>query len=539
MRTLSLSLMLLAVAIGAASCGSSSREVSKKLQARLASNGGEVSSVQGERLLQPSAVSRLYQARKFERVWTKPEEVIEAIHAVTADGLDPADYHLQKIESLAEQRKKAPSPALDADLDLLLTDAMAEIVDDVRYGRVRPASLDPRWNVDPREEAPPLEKRLADAVAAGSASKAIEAARPQHFIYRGLLGALGQLRELNDKGGWPTVPSGKAIKAGVQDARVPAIRKRLAASGELGSASDSPVFDPELVKAVKLFQARHRMDETGVIDAATIGAMNVSTADRVRQVRVNLERSRWVLNDLAEDFILVNLPAFKVYLIRNGKNEWETRSQVGKEARQTPTFRATMRTIVFNPDWTVPPTILEEDVLDGIRKGEDVIAKKHLKVYDAQNQEVDASSIDWTSATPENFRYTLRQPPGEDNALGEVKFLFPNKHSIYLHDTPHRELFEADQRTFSSGCIRIEKPLDLAEILLRGQDGWNRQKIEQVTAGNELQNVELERKLPVLIVYWTVSVGASGEIRYMQDFYGLDPAVAAALDGGPRRPANS
>jgi murein L,D-transpeptidase YcbB/YkuD len=539
MRTLSLCLLVVAVSIGATGCGSSSREVSQKLQARLASNGGEVGSVQGERLLQPTAVAKFYQAHKYERAWPKPEEVIEAIRGVAADGLDPADYHLQKLESLEEQRKKAPSPALDADLDLLSSDAMAEIVDDVRYGRVRPASLDPRWNVDPREEAPPLEKRLADAVAAGSASKAIEAARPQHFIYRGLLGALGQLKELNEKGGWPAVPDGKPIQPGAQDARILVVRQRLAASGELGSAGDSPIYDPDLVKAVKLFQARHRMDETGVIDKATIGAMNVSTRERLQQVRVNLERSRWVLNDLAEDFLLVNLPAFKVYLIRNGKNEWETRSQVGKEARQTPTFRATMSTIVFNPDWTVPPTILEEDVLDGIRKGEDVIAQKHLKVYDAENKEVDPSSIDWASATRENFRYTLRQPPGDDNALGQVKFLFPNKHSIYLHDTPHRELFAADKRTFSSGCIRIEKPLDLAEILLRGQDGWNRQKIEQVVAGDEMQNVELEHKLPVLIVYWTVSVGASGEIRYMQDFYGLDPAVAAALDAGPRRAANS
>ncbi len=279
-----------------------------------------------------------------------------------------------------------------------------------------------------------------------------------------------------------------------------------------------------------MFRSRHRLDAGGTLDAATIEAMNVSVKVRVDQVRANLERSRWVINGLEDDFVLVNLPAYKVYLIRGGKNVWETRSQIGKEVRMTPTFRADMRTVVFNPDWTVPPTILAEDVLDGMRKGENPLARKHLVVLDQAGHEVNPASIDWKRATPENFRYTLRQPPGEDNALGQVKFLFPNPFSIYLHDTPHRELFAADQRTFSSGCIRIEHPLELAEQLLSGQDGWTRERIQRVAATDDMQNVALEHSLPVLIVYWTVSVGASGEIRYMRDVYDLDPPLIAALN---------
>jgi len=193
-----------------------------------------------------------------------------------------------------------------------------------------------------------------------------------------------------------------------------------------------------------------------------------------------------------------------------------------------------MQTVVFNPDWTVPPTILAEDVLDGMRQGKNVLAEKRLQVYDKDGNEVDPGSIDWDSASPDNFPYTLKQDPGEDNALGRVKFLFPNKYSIYLHDTPSKSLFESNKRTYSSGCIRIERPLDLAEILLSGQDGWNRAKMEDVIAQGKTTNVDLEHRIPVVIVYWTVSVGASGEVRTTRDPYDLDPPLLQALSGARR-----
>ena len=535
---IALILLAFALTLGGTSCSHASvgsQAIDPQLRARVTALEQERSAVHGEWLLQPQAIFAFYRARDFKPAWPSPaerEKVVDAIRGIERDGLTPADYHLDALQSLLRQPDGTATADAAADLDLLLTDAVAGMLDHVRYGRVLPITLNPLWNVDPRAGAPPLEKDLETIASAVSPSQAIEAAKPQHFIYKGLVGALARLREIEAQGDWAAVPSGESIAPGIADPRVPAVRARLAKTGEYSSPAtlDSMRYDEGLRNAVELFQRRHRIDPSGTIDAATIQALNVTVSIRIEQVRANLERSRWVVGGLKDDFVLVNLPAYKVYLIRGGRNVWETRSQVGKDARRTPTFRADMRTVVFNPDWTVPPTIFAKDLLADVRKDAHSLARKHLVILDKDDHEVDPASIDWKQVTPRNFPYTLRQPPGEDNALGQVKFLFPNPYSIYLHDTPHRELFAADQRTFSSGCIRIEHPLELAEILLSGQDGWTHEKIQQVVATDDMQSVTLEHSLPVLIVYWTVSVGASGEIRSMRDVYGLDPPLIAALN---------
>ena len=532
-------LLACALTLGGTSCGHAavgSQAVDPQLRARVTALEQERTAVHGEKLLQPKAVFAFYHARDFSAAWpsaTEREKVVDAIRGVERDGLTPADYHLDALQSLLREPEGAASADAAGDLELLLTDAVASMLDHVRFGRVLPITLNPLWNVNPRAGKQPLEKTLESIASAASPSQAIEAAKPQHFIYKGLVGALARLREIQQQDGWRAVRSGgKPIPPGTPDPRLPAIRAHLAMTGELASptTTDSMRYDDGLRKAVELFQSRHRLGSRGTIDAATIQALNVTVSARIEQVRANLERARWVVGGLADDFVLVNLPAYKVYLIRGGKNVWETRSQIGKDARKTPTFRADMRTVVLNPDWSVPPTIFAEDVLKGMQKGEHLLARKHLVMLDKDNHEVDPASINWKQVTPQNFPYTLRQLPGEDNALGQVKFLFPNPYSIYLHDTPHRELFAADQRTFSSGCIRIEHPLELAEILLSGQDGWTPEKIRQVVATDDMQHVSLEHPLPVLIVYWTVSVGASGEIHSMRDVYDLDPPLIAALN---------
>jgi murein L,D-transpeptidase YcbB/YkuD len=416
-----------------------------------------------------------------------------------------------------------------------MADAAAAMIDHVRYGRVRPATLDRRWNVDPRVGAPALEITLDQLARSGSIDAGIDALKPNHFIYTGLKQALARMRAVAKAGGWPTVAAGPSIKPGAKDPRVIAIRKRLAATGELAKNApiDDPVYAADLEAAVKHFQAHHRLTDDGVIGRGTIEALNVTAEARTSQLRVNLERARWVIGGLRDSFVLVNLPAFKAYLIRDRKNVWETRTQIGREARKTPTFRADLKYLVLNPDWTVPPTILAQDVLAGMKKGQNTVAKKKLTILDDKGRTVDPSTIDWQAATPRTFRYTLRQPPGEDNALGRVKFIFPNEYSIFLHDTPSQELFAADQRTFSSGCIRVANALDLARVLLEGQktrpDGWTAEKIESTIASGSSQTVFFQEPLPVLIVYWTASIGAGGDLRFAKDVYGLDPPVLRAL----------
>jgi murein L,D-transpeptidase YcbB/YkuD len=318
------------------------------------------------------------------------------------------------------------------------------------------------------------------------------------------------------------------------------VRARLRATGELSAdgGADSTTYDDALAGAVKTFQDRHRLDADGTIDAATIAAMNVPAQDRVAQVRASLERARWVLPGLEGDFVLVNLPAFKAYLIRGGKVAWECRTVIGKEGRESPSFRDQLEHVIFNPTWTVPPTILAEDVLGAKGGGASAVAKKGLRIFDSEGKEVDPGSIDWGSATPENFRYTLRQDAGDDNALGRVKFMFPNPYNVYLHDTPHRELFAEEQRTFSSGCIRLQDPLGFAAQLL-GDQGYDAAKIEETVASGKTKQVNLTKPLPILIVYWTVTVGTSGEVRYAEDVYGQDPPLVHALDAPETRTAQA
>jgi L,D-transpeptidase YcbB len=485
--------------------------------------------IAGVRLLRPDAVAHFFEARDFRPAWAPAAaaEILQAIHTIDRDGLTPADYHLALLESLTAGTKTAPAE----DVQLLLADAVAALVDDVSFGKVRPRTLDPRWNVDPRRGTPALET-LVDKVAASPTASTIESLKPGHFIYTGLRSALARYRAIAAGGGWGHIPPGPAIKPGAAsaDPRLPAIRARLAASGDLAASEPAgDGYDAALQAAVKAFQERHRLAPDGVIGKTTIDEMNVSAAARVDQIRVNLERVRWVIAGEVDSFVLVNLPAFKVYVIREHKNVWEGRTMIGKQARQTPAFRADMRYVVFNPDWTVPPTILAKDVLEGMRKGENTIARKNLTIIDRQGHVVPPDSIDWTTVQPRNFPYTLRQPPGEDNALGRVKFIFPNEHSIFLHDTPHREGFSSDLRTFSSGCIRLERPLELAASLLADQPEWTPARIDAVVASGKSQTVFLKQPLPVMIVYWTVSVGSSGDLHFARDVYDRDAPVLRGL----------
>ncbi len=257
------------------------------------------------------------------------------------------------------------------------------------------------------------------------------------------------------------------LRLGDVDPRVAAIRARLAVTGELPAGSDisSTLFDETLKEGVSVFQYRHGLDDDGIVGQQTIAAMNVPVEDRIDQLRVSLERLRWVNQEAAQTLVAVNIASFKAFLFRDGEMEWSTRAMVGKDYRRTPIFRGDIQYIEFNPTWTIPPTILRNDTLPAIKRDPGYLAEKNIRVIDSAGKFVDPMTVDWNQYT-RGVPYTLRQDPGPENALGTMKFIFPNKHSVFLHDTPHRELFARPERAFSSGCIRIEDPLKLAELLL-------------------------------------------------------------------------
>jgi murein L,D-transpeptidase YcbB/YkuD len=241
-----------------------------------------------------------------------------------------------------------------------------------------------------------------------------------------------------------------------------------------------------------------------------------------------------VLHDLEDAFLIVNIAGFFVAYVKDGAVVWQSRVQVGKPYRKTPIFKSEMTYLVFNPTWTVPPTILAQDMLPAVKRNPTYLQDKNIHVIDANGKAIDQSKLDWSQYTARNFPYTLRQEPGANNALGVVKFIFPNKHFVFLHDTPSKSLFEKETRTFSSGCIRVENPLALAELLLDDSATWTQARIAEVINSQETKTVYLSQPMPVLLLYWTAMVETDDQVHFIPDVYGRDAAILEGLNAAFR-----
>jgi murein L,D-transpeptidase YcbB/YkuD len=282
-----------------------------------------------------------------------------------------------------------------------------------------------------------------DALRQGSLREAIDRVRPDHWWYANARAALADYRDLAARGGWPGVPAGPALKSGSKGPRVVALRRRLAVTGELAGGPDlGDTYDAPLSAAVRAFQERHRLERDGNVGAETLAELNVPVEARILQIRINLERARWVLHEIGPgDLVIVDVAGFNTVFVRDGKPVWRSRTQVGKPFRQTPIFKAKIDHLVFNPTWTVPPGILANDVIPAARKDPAYLERKGLDLIDKNGQKVDPARVDWAS---KSFPYTVRQEAGPDNALGRVKIMFPNPYHVYLHDTPSKALFEKE-----------------------------------------------------------------------------------------------
>jgi len=362
--------------------------------------------------------------------------------------------------------------------------------------------------------------------------------RPEQASYNKLRQALAIYRGLLVKGEWPTVLRGSLLRKGSMSDRVAELKRRLAASGDMAAdgTDGSNIFDAELEQSVISFQKRHGLKADGIVGPATLKALNVPLKKRIRQIELNMERLRWILGNVEQRSIVVNIANFELYVMENGKSVLSMKVVVGKPYWDTPVFTSRMTSVIINPSWNVPDSIARREILKAIRKNPDYLAKESIKIlrgWGPREQEINPREIDWSRVTAENLHYRFRQEPGPLNPLGQLKFMLPNKFNVYLHDTPARALFSANVRAFSHGCTRIEKPLELAEYVLRDDPVWTRETLLAAIEEGTEQEVRIPHPLNVHFLYLTAWVDERGTLQFRDDIYGRDKLLDEALHGKP------
>jgi murein L,D-transpeptidase YcbB/YkuD len=494
------------------------------------------------------ALPAFYERRAYRPAWTHKKGVLpdakallNAIQKAEEQGLWSVDYHLSKIEGLLSGTRtifKLPNPRLLVDLDLLLTDAFLIYGSHLVSGRINPERIDPQWFASRREVD--LVQVLESALRSAEIEKALNSLLPMHPGYGRLRRALAHYRKITADGGWPSVPTDLQAKKGDQGDQIPILRQRLAAEGfiEKATTGHNTLFDEELEKVLKQFQIQNGLEPDGVLGKQTSKALNISAEERSRQIIVNMERWRWLPKDLGNRYILVNIAGFSLDVIENQQPVMDMRIVAGKPYRRTPVFSDKVTYLVMHPYWGVPKSIAVKDILPKVKKDPSFLVRQKFKIFRGRGsttKEIDTGTIDWQAVTAANLNFWFRQEPGPQNALGRIKFMFPNQFDVYLHDTPSQELFAKARRDFSSGCIRIEKPLELAEYLLKDHPGWPSQKIRAALTGDERveKTIKLGEPVDIHILYWTVWIGKDDLIHFGPDIYDRDKTLDEALQEPP------
>ena len=487
----------------------------------------------GEPIAANTLAPVLYEARKFQPAWTEAMvgDLYAAVLGAEEHGLNPDDFHAVLLAARLRGDSGFSSATARADTEIIATDALARLAVTLKYGKLDPSDFEPTWNLSRRLETEDPVGTLNQVLTERQSLPFLESMVPESPMYDRLRIGLTRYRGISDRGGWPSFPEGPILELGSRDERVATLRERLEISGDLDEsvAGEPAVFDTELESAVKRFQTRHGIDVDGKAGPRTLEVLNFPVAARVDQIRATLERIRWVFRDITGNHIIVDLAGFKLLLFQDGELTWTTRVQVGKPYHATPVFKDTIRYITFNPTWTIPPGILRNETLPAIRKDPSYLSNNNMTVITGTGAKVDPSTIDWEATPSQGFSYMIRQEPGPQNALGRVKFMFPNKHMVYLHDTPSKGLFARSERAFSHGCVRTEDPLRLAELLLASQ-GWDRARIDRVLESREITRVTLEAPMPVMLLYWTAEADPEGTMHFRKDFYDRDEAIIKGLN---------
>jgi murein L,D-transpeptidase YcbB/YkuD len=460
-------------------------------------------------------IDAFYSGRDYAPLWItdgQPNERAKSamgyLAGVAADGLDPSDYP-------APNFKASSDPAALAENELTLTNSVLTFAHHAAMGRVHwsRVSADIYYN----QTAPEPADVLADMVGTKDVAQALDAYNPQEPGYKALKAKLAEIRGHRE----PTtarIPGGPVLKIGMRDSRVPQLRERL------GVAGDGNAYDKTLAAAVKKFQHEHRISATGTLTSATLDALNGKTPDRAADIIIaNMERWRWLPHDLGKTYVMVNIPDFRLHVIHNGREVWSTKIVTGKPAMPTPIMTAEMKYITVNPTWNVPPSIVNNEYLPALQQDPTVLERMGLKV--TRNRD---GSIH------------IYQPPGDGNALGRLRFNFPNKFLVYQHDTPDKYLFARDVRDYSHGCMRVQDPAKYAEVLLslvRPGDHYTAERLKKMFGPNEV-DIQFPTFIPVHLTYQTAFVDAAGKLQFRDDIYGRDRQVLALLRGDERKVAD-
>ncbi|MFH1842936.1 MAG: L,D-transpeptidase family protein [bacterium] len=504
---------------------------------------------QQESLAESERLLAFFQRRGFRPAWLaadgpRPEAfaLLLMLEDAGSDGLRATDYHLAALAAaLPELSRKLTlgelvAPAKLADLDLLLTDALLLFAAHLSAGKADPQTMQEAWHI-PGE---PLDivARLERALAAGVLFPTLRALRPESPGYHRLRESLARYRDLAASGGWLVLAEGKLLEQGMRHPRVAELRSRLLAEGDLLALTlgDPNHFDALLEQAVLGYQQRRGLPVDGKVGPMTVAALNVPVTERIRQLELNLERMRWLPRDLGPRYIVVNIPGFDLQVIEDGQTVASMGVVVGSEAQPTPIFSRTMTYLELNPYWNIPRRLVTREILPLVQRDPEYLVERNIRVYagwQSDSAEVPSEAIDWSGVDPETHPYRFRQDPGVKNSLGRIKFMFPNQFNVYLHDTPSTSLFARARRAFSHGCIRLERPLELATYLLQEEPFWTRSEIMYAIASGENLKIGLPRPLPVFLVYLTAWVDENGATNFREDIYGRDESLQVALNQPP------
>ena len=482
-----------------------------------------------EPLRDKAALERFYVGRGFSPVWldiagmAMLTDLLDTISRMSEHGLTPDDYHRRALE-------KAFANGDFMAMELLATDAYLAMAAHLIGGRLDPITIETNWTAMRRERD--LTIHLEKAISEQNIAESLSELEPDAPGYGVLKHALAMFRKADKDGGWLPIPEGPALKLGEQGPRVVNLRARLLSTGLLDvSETVSDLFDSDVETAVAAFQRRIGLEVDGVVGTETLRELNKSPSQRIDQIRANLERWRWLPENLGYRHICVNIADFRLEAQRGDTVERVHDVIVGRPYRMTPVFSGEISYVVLNPHWDAPAKIARLDKLPLFQKNPDAVTHLGFQVFDRSGKTVDPREINWNSYTAKDFPFHLRQRPGPQNALGVVKIMFPNRHDVYLHDTPSRELFERTERAFSSGCVRVADAVGLTEWVLDETPGWSRTEIEKAISEKHERRVDLSKKIPVHILYFTAVSEPDGSLRLINDIYGRDARLIAALNG--------